>query len=400
MKIAFIRVYDFPIGGAPQNRWMGILRGLIEQGCKIEVHVFGPSLRDIELNRKKFQIHKSVPIFNHAWKWSPAKSKMHRLLGIFSGVSKVFISVIKSHKCKQFDWVFFNSNKFFYAFPFFVFSKLLGARFLRELNEFPEFILNPDKYNIIKKYFMQRTNYIWFDDFFIMTKELLKYYRPLARKKARFLLLPMTVDMDRFPEIGCSSERSWDISYCGDLSQGKDCVLNLIEAFALIKDEFPKCQLKLIGRNKDQKYMSKLVSRMKDIGIISRVLLTGFVEPDRIPEYLYRSRLLVLSRPDSKQAQGAFPTKLGEYLASGVPVAVTRVGEITDYLIDGKNAFLAKPGDIKSFADAMRRSLSDQGLSQKIGAAGRQTAIKYFSHSVQGKMMKDFLTNIIMKGRS
>ena len=49
--------------------------------------------------------------------------------------------------------------------------------------------------------------------------------------------------------------------------------------------------------------------------------------------------MLVLARPDNIQAKGGFPTKLGEYLATGNPVVVTKVGEIPNYLIDGVNAF-------------------------------------------------------------
>ncbi len=59
--------------------------------------------------------------------------------------------------------------------------------------------------------------------------------------------------------------------------------------------------------------------------------------------------------PDSKQAQGGFPTKLGEYLATGNPVCATTVGEIPDYLVDGESVYFAVPGSVDSFADAMLR---------------------------------------------
>lgn len=37
-------------------------------------------------------------------------------------------------------------------------------------------------------------------------------------------------------------------------------------------------------------------------------------------------------------------TALGEYLASGTPVVVTRVGEVEDYVTDGEIAFVANRG--------------------------------------------------------
>ncbi len=101
--------------------------------------------------------------------------------------------------------------------------------------------------------------------------------------------------------------------------------------------------------------------------------------------------LLVLPRPDSKQAQGGFPTKLGEYLATGKPVCVTRVGEIPEYLEDGKSVFMAKPGDTDSFAYAMERALSNPVLAKEVGKNGRKVAEKYFNMEKQAEKLYNFL---------
>ena len=202
----------------------------------------------------------------------------------------------------------------------------------------------------------------------------------------------MTVDLERFPHPVKSLSQSRYITYCGDLSQSKDGVLTLIKSFALIKDEFPDLQLKLIGHNKDLSYINSLKESILNRGLSNSVIFTGFIHPENIPNELYKSRLLVLSRPDNIQAQGGFPTKLGEYLATGVPVVVTSVGELPYFLKNDKNAFLGEPDNVESFAEAMRRALSDNHFALKVGLAGRETALKYFSHLVQGKFISDFLS--------
>lgn len=391
MKLAFIQTYDFPVGGAAQNRALGICRGIIEQGHKVEVHVVGAGRLDIPLNKKESQIYKSVQIYNHSWRWAPAKGKLKRFFGIAEGFPRMLIALIKSHRVEPYDYIFSNNNRNIYNFPIFILTKLFKARLGRDLSEYPPTVLFWHRYNALSRYISHRTNYCWFDDFFIMTKKLINFYRPLAKKNARFLHLPMTVDFDRFPYPVSDLSQARDITYCGDLSQAKDGVLTLIKAYALIKDEFPNTRLKLIGNNKDAAYIINLNKLIVESGLSNRVIQPGYIYSEQIPGQLYTSRLLVLSRPDNIQTRGGFPTKLGEYLATGVPVAVTSVGEISDYLLDGENAFIAKPDCVESFADAMRRALSDEKFSLKVGLAGRETAIAHFSHHHQGKLLVNFL---------
>ena len=82
---------------------------------------------------------------------------------------------------------------------------------------------------------------------------------------------------------------------------------------------------------------------------------------------------------------------MGEYLATGNPVCVTKVGEIPDYLEDNVSAFMATPGDVDSFADAMDRALSNPDNAKKVGLAGREVAEREFNSEIQAKRLYEFL---------
>jgi glycosyltransferase involved in cell wall biosynthesis len=115
---------------------------------------------------------------------------------------------------------------------------------------------------------------------------------------------------------------------------------------------------------------------------------------DAIPSIIGNADLLVLPRPDSKQAQGGFPTKLGEYLATGNPVCATSVGEIPDYLTDNESVFFAQPGSVESFAEAMRRALSDPENAKRVGLNGKKVAQKEFNKDIQAKKLHQFLLEL------
>jgi glycosyltransferase involved in cell wall biosynthesis len=127
----------------------------------------------------------------------------------------------------------------------------------------------------------------------------------------------------------------------------------------------------------------------------NRIYYMGSVTRDQIPPIIMNASLLVLSRPDSTQAQGGFPTKLGEYLASGNPVCVTKVGEIPDYLIDNETAFLAEPGSVESFADAIDRALRNPKNAKRVGLNGRRVAEISFNKDIQAKKLYDFLIQLV-----
>jgi len=182
------------------------------------------------------------------------------------------------------------------------------------------------------------------------------------------------------------------IAFTGTYTNQKDGVDVLIKAFNLIHNKFPKYQLLLAGfQHSDIDSQKELIRLYK---LESRVKYLGIITKEDVPDFLSNANLLVLPRPDSRQAQGGFPTKLGEYLATGIPVCATTVGEIPDYLTDGESVYFAEPGSVDSFADAMRRALSNPSEAKRIGANGRKVAETHFNKDIQAQKLYAFLSNL------
>ena len=222
-------------------------------------------------------------------------------------------------------------------------------------------------------------------------KYLDMYYRTFTSSHTRYIHLPMTVDLSRFDNLTMSDsqfERPY-IAFTGTYTDLKDGVSILIEAFARIANKYLKYKVFLAGfPHPDMNHQKELI---KKYGLEDRVKFIGILDKTAIPGFLINANLLVLSRPDSRQAQGGFPTKLGEYLATGNPVCVTKVGEIPDYLEDNVSAFMAEPGDVDSFADAMDRALQDEANAKRVGANGRKVAEENFDVEKQAKRLSQFL---------
>ncbi|MDD4309602.1 MAG: glycosyltransferase, partial [Candidatus Cloacimonetes bacterium] len=113
--------------------------------------------------------------------------------------------------------------------------------------------------------------------------------------------------------------------------------------------------------------------------------------------HLGKSKILALARPSSLQASGGFPTKLGEYLSTGVPVVVTRVGELGHYLKDGETCFFADPDSAEDFAKTVLYAIDNYESAIIVGERGRELAISTFASSAQGKHLEDFLLKMKKK---
>ena len=248
-----------------------------------------------------------------------------------------------------------------------------------------------------KKLFFEEQAFFAYDGMALMTQTLMKHYQSFPKPHPKLLHLPMTVDLVRFqsPKGSLPEFQSPYIAFMGVMNDAKDGVINLIKAFNSIKEKFPSHKVYLVGSwNYDTPIHLQLI---KDYHLEERVFWLNEYPRDAIPGIVCNADLLVLPRPDSKQAQGGFPTKLGEYLATGKPVCATRVGEIPNYLTDNESVFFAEPGSVESFAEAMDRALGDYENAVRVGANGRKVAEEYFNKDLQARKLLAFLEELMGK---
>ena len=205
----------------------------------------------------------------------------------------------------------------------------------------------------------------------------------------------MFVDTNRFNIPKVQSERY--IAYCGTMSTGKDGVDVLINAFCRFHKTYPDYKLILIGPYMNQKTKEVVEKLIDSKNLKDSVVLTGKVSPSQMPSLLMNASVLALSRPDNIQNRNGFPTKLGEYLATGNPVVVTSIGEIPDYLKEGENAYLAVPGDDVSFANALLRIAEDYDTAIIVGKKGRELALTDFSADVQTTIALNHIKTLLVE---
>lgn len=182
------------------------------------------------------------------------------------------------------------------------------------------------------------------------------------------------------------------ISWCGQVDSYFEDIAWLIQVFRLVLMRCPGARLAIVGG-----CSSKAAAMVQ--GLLSAehipfkaVQLLGYVERSQLLELYAKSAALLLPLPESERSRCRFPTKLGEYLASGRPVITTAVGDLTRYLQDDSNAFITRPGNPPLFAEKIIAALENPGRSDAVGAAGREVARSHFHYAQHGPRFVEFLT--------
>jgi lipopolysaccharide/colanic/teichoic acid biosynthesis glycosyltransferase len=140
-------------------------------------------------------------------------------------------------------------------------------------------------------------------------------------------------------------------------------IRELVESFQQLRKAYPSLHLLLVGDFEDGDPVEPEVRRY--IESEDAIIRPGFVS-DTAPYY----RLMdVLALPTYREG---FPGAPLEAQASGVPVVTTRATGAVDSIVDGVTGFLVPVGDTGALTSAVGTLLSDSGLRQRMGKAGRE----------------------------
>jgi glycosyltransferase involved in cell wall biosynthesis len=177
---------------------------------------------------------------------------------------------------------------------------------------------------------------------------------PEKNDMRRLLNLPVSA-----PVVGCVAHLS--------AKKGQEF---LLRAIALLKDNWPDLQCLLVGEGTMGEQLRGLAT---ELGIASRIHLLGF-RPDAIA--VMNAMDLVVLPSIAKEGLGL--VLIEGALLKKATIASNAPG-IDEALVDGVTGLLVQPGSPEHLAQALDRLLTDSGLRESMGEAGRLRALSTFT---------------------
>lgn len=352
---------------ASTNRIIGYLEIFEKEKIPVTVFFVLPGLQENFIGKKYSNIQ-----IKYMWKKYPHKSKICKVLIFFWSLFKIR-KIIKSG-----DIVYTYGINAIMKF-------LIGRKKVRYYAERTEHLdvtaKEPWPLGINKKKCIDICKKL--DGVFVISSPLKNSFVSYGIESKKVHIINMTVDSDRFINIRKTETKERYIAYCGTASNNKDGVDELIKAFSIVANTMKDIKLYIIGKiptNEDKVNNIALIERLN---LTERIVFTGIISSKKMPQLLKNAEVLALDRPNSLQAQCGFPTKLGEYLLTGNPVVVTKVGDIPLYLKDGISALLSEDRNPEEFASKILWALTHPKESAIIGENGKKVALQNFNNKIE-----------------
>lgn len=360
-RVGILCPYWFPEGKAATNRIKAYSKGLILNGVEVDVIAFFPrSINDpnpLSGNYAGIQ-------YEYINSTSSTNGLIKHTFDRVRIILKTFSYIRQSHYEKPYDFILLSFDLPLWLILFGIMTHFLGIKNAFVCDEFPDAIRKMKK-NVPKcQLFLYKLAFLFIDCRILMTDALQKFYDTQVCKKPTYILSSI-VDTEKFKVVQKTLPKRRYMCYMGSLILVKDNVDNIINAFSLVANKYSDIDFHIYGptSNLDYQILKSLVS---DLELENRVIFKGWVNFSEVPQILADATILVTSQPDTKRAEGGFPTKMGEYMMSHTPMIVTDVGEITKYVKDQQTAFVVKPSNPYEYAKKISFILENPRLASEV----------------------------------
>lgn len=216
--------------------------------------------------------------------------------------------------------------------------------------------------------------------------------RALTQSIVPLHYMPISVDMSLFPQQPATSKSAVTLLYAGSFGK-KDGLPVLLDAFDKLAERHGNIRLVLTGQGDDDAmkafFLRTALSPYKD-----RIEFKGYLDEVDYYSLLNEADIPCMTRVDIAFANAGFPFKLGEFLATGKPVIVSRVSDVERFLTNGHNAMLVQAGSSAEVYEAVEYLINHPESAATIGRRGREVAESNFDIQQQGKALRTFLSEV------
>jgi glycosyltransferase involved in cell wall biosynthesis len=210
---------------------------------------------------------------------------------------------------------------------------------------------------------------------------------PLARLRRdqgarNVIVVPNGIALDDLLDMGDREPHPPTLIYIGGLREawGIDLVL---KALPLIKREIPDIRFIIVGSGE---YMGELENLAMRLGLRETVTFCGEQPHDELSKYLRQADVGVATYKVRRFVHYASPLKIREYMAAGLPVITSRIGQAEE-IVKASGAGQLVDGSPTSIASAAVKILSDQELCEEYST----NAVRYAASLDWGTVLRPVL---------
>jgi glycosyltransferase involved in cell wall biosynthesis len=208
-----------------------------------------------------------------------------------------------------------------------------------------------------------------------VSDEVAAYLRRWPDTHGRVHVIANGVNPERF-SMRCAAalaphDGTLTIGFLGTLKRWHG-LSTLVDAFGRLQERSGKARLLIVGDGPERESVAADLAARK---LTPYVHFAGSVAPDDVPAWLASMNVAVAPYPRLDSFYFS-PLKVYEYMAAGLPVVASRIGQLAELIQDGVNGLLVAPGDAGALADALDCLRLEPALRKRLGRAARATVLR------------------------
>jgi glycosyltransferase involved in cell wall biosynthesis len=148
-------------------------------------------------------------------------------------------------------------------------------------------------------------------------------------------------------------------------------VSRLVTVLKGVHAQAPDVRVLVVGASLQEADSTQFQREMEVCGLLEIVEDVGWVEEERLPEVLGSADIGLYLMDDTLLNRTKCPVKLADMCALGLPVVGESVGQVSEYIVQGRSGFLRPTGDVDGIVADILRLLGDDALRGELGAAAQ-----------------------------
>lgn len=395
MRIAWFANIDFQEGNAANSRIRALAKGLKKNGNQVFLFFLSPTVFNSNGINKRSRGFYDGLYFNYLN--GSVRRSPFLLRRIFNYLRAILVSsFVLIRKRKHFDIIFIYSPRLLFFGHIYLLARILNIPLIIEKTELEEKLASGTFFQKLIR-LTDRLDAGFYkyvcSHLFVISDRLKTHYQKYLPAD-KITKIPIVVDTARFENIHSNNE-NYCVGYLGSFVS-KDGVNGIIKGFKGAVDAIPNLKLKLIGFNP---FKIETNAELKKYNLNGEVEKSGQITYEQVPQWLGKCDLLIMNRTNDAYSHYGFPTKLGEYLATGIPTICSKVGDIELYLEHKKNTWLIEPDNTEDLTSAIINRYQNYKQFNEIGENGRVIAKTVFDYHLYIPVLQTVFENAVNSKR-
>jgi glycosyltransferase involved in cell wall biosynthesis len=202
------------------------------------------------------------------------------------------------------------------------------------------------------------------------------------------LYLSNGVDTSQFRAVRKRKSKEFSLMFVGLLHKIKH-ILPIVEALKIASKEIPNLKCYIVGDGPRRKELEGIIAVN---GLEKFFVFTGTVPHEKLPQLLPTVDVLIAPFSNLEGVRYQSNVKIFEYMATGVPIIATDVGDIKKVLGDGRAAYIVAPDNPMSIAEQLVKIYKNPEESKLRTSLARKLAVEKYDWRVLAEKLSAFLS--------